>query len=304
MDIREIKAFIAVAEELNFRKAAEILNITQPPLTRLINQMEADLGVKLFSRSTRKVELTGAGLHLLNESRQLLESLGKLEKEVRSIGKLKSGQLKAGLNGPVFHSELPRILSSFKEQFKGIKLDMNEVSQREQVGGLKSGKLDVTFSFKKIEDKDISNQEIINLELGFLISPEHRLAKNKSIKLNDLKGETLIFHGKHENLGFQSDFKELLDKKNIPIKVYYKAMKESCPHLAMMEKGLLLSTREMAKARMPSLRFISLSDYSSKLQIYVNWNKSNQSLSLKAFLNFFSENGHAPASDLDCHFGL
>lgn len=302
--MREIKAFIVVAEELNFRKAAEILNITQPPLTRLINQMEADLGVKLFTRSTRKVELTGAGLHLFNESRQLIDSLNKLEKEVRSIGKLKTGQLKAGLTGPVFHSELPRILSSFKEQFKGIKLDMSEVSLKEQLTGLKNGKIDVTFSFKKIEDKDIGNQEIINSELGFLIGPSHRLAKNKSIKLTDLKGETLIFHGKHENLGFQSDFRELLVKKNIPVKVYYKGVKESCPHLAMMDKGLLLSTREMAKARMASLQFVSLSDYSSKLKIYVNWNKSNSSLSLKAFLNFFSENIDAPSSDLDCHFGL
>lgn len=304
MDFREIKAFVVVAEELNFRKAAEILNMTQPPLSRLINQMEDDLGVKLFIRSTRKVELTGAGLHLLNESRQLLESLIKVEKEVRSIGKLKTGHLKAGLIGPVFHSELPRILSSFRERFLGIKLDMSEVPLRDQLAGLKNGKLDISFSFKKIEDSEINNQEIHNSELGFLIGPMNRLSKNKSIKLTDLKGETLIFHGKHENLGFQSDFKNLLEKKNIPVKVYYKASKESCPHLALMDKGLLLSTREMARARVPALTFVSLSDYSSKLKIYVNWNKSNQSLSLKAFLNFFSENDHAPASDLDCHFGL
>lgn len=304
MDFREIKAFVMVAEELNFRKAAEILNMTQPPLTRLINQMEEDLGVKLFTRTTRKVELTGAGLHLLNESRQLLESLSKIEKEVRSIGKLKTGQLKAGLIGPVFHSELPRLLSSFREQFKGMKLDMSEVALLDQLAGLKSGKLDISFSFKKIEDREIGNQEILNSELGFLVGPMNRLVKNKSIKLSDLKGETLIFHGKHENLGFQSDFKTLLDKKNIPVKVYYKSGKESCPHLAMMDKGLLLSTKEMAKARVPALTFVSLSDYSSKLKIFVNWNINNQSLSLKAFLNFFSDNSHAPSSDLDCHFGL
>lgn len=304
MDFREVRAFIVVAEELNFRKASEILNMTQPPLTRLINQLEEDLGVKLFNRTTRKVELTGAGLHLLNESRQLLENLSKVEREVRSIGKLKTGNLKAGLIGPVFHSELPKILSSFKEQFKGIKLDMSEVGLKDQLSGLKSGKLDITFSFKKIEDTEISNQEIVNSELGFLVGPGHRLAKNKSIKLTDLRGETLIFHGKGENLGFQSDFKALLEKKDISINIYYKSKKESCPHLAIMEKGLLLSTKEMAKARVPALSFISLSDYSSKLQIFVNWNKNNQSLSLKAFLNFFSENSHVPSSDLDCHFGL
>ena len=69
MEIRSLKAFITIAEELNFRKAADKLNITQPPLTRMITQLESDLGCKLFNRTTRSVELTGAGIHLLQKGR-------------------------------------------------------------------------------------------------------------------------------------------------------------------------------------------------------------------------------------------
>lgn len=303
MDLRDINAFITVAEELNFRKAAEMLHMTQPPLTRLISQLESDLGVKLFTRTTRKVELTGAGLHLLQESRQLLESLQRVEREVRSIGKLKSGKLKIGLYGPVFHSELPRLISSFKDQFKDIELDMYEIKLSQQMASLKSGKLDVCFTEKKIADDDFHNQEIFQQELGFLISRSNPLSEKKSIKLSDLKGQTLIFHGKSDHLGFQAEFHTLLEKKEIDTKIYYKKSKESCPHLALMDKGLLMCSKNTAQRSDPGLKFVSLSDYSPKLKFYAVWNKNNTSLCLKAFVNFFTEKNYAPSSHLDCHLG-
>lgn len=303
MDFRELKAFITVAEELNFRKASELLNMTQPPLTRLISQMEEDLGVKLFVRTTRKVELTGAGVHLLNESKNLLESIHKIEKEVRSIGRLKTGSIKVGLYGPVFHSELPKVISSFKEQFKGIKLDMSEVTSSNQLNYLKSGKLDVCFTDKEIDDEILGSQKILQMELGFLVHPQHKFAKKKSIKLTDLKNETLIFHGKHENLGFQQEFHTILRKKDIDVQVYYKKKKESCPHLAIMDKGIILSSKSMANHNHTGLKFVPLADYSSTLKFFVVWNKSNVDVSLKAFLSFFNESHQTPSSDMDYHLG-
>lgn len=301
MELKEIRAFLMVAQELNFRKAAQRLGITQPPLTRMISNLEYSLGVKLLNRTTRKVELTGAGVHLVAEGVKLIEASESLENELRKLAKNTTAKLKIGLNRVAFHSTLPSMLSSFKEQFPKTKVELSEESDSRVLSELNKGTVDIAFSSKKFNIEGIEQQVIEKKQLGFVVNKQHPLSKKKSLSLLDLTDHTLVFHGKSEELGFQSDFLSLLKKNDLSVNIYYKKPHESCENLAIINKGLILSTKRMATLS-PELKFVPLKDYSPKLKIYASWKKENQTKELKVFINFFKTDVTLPESAVGSHF--
>ena len=298
METRVLKAFITVAEELNFRKAADRLHISQPPLTRIINQLEDELGVKLFTRTTRSVELTGAGLHLLKKGKDILTQMSQVELEVRTLQKSKSGKLHLSLNFGAIHSDLPRLISSFKEQFPKIDVVMVNSNYNSLAPNLKSAKIDMAFCPNIFKEQTLKQVQIQSQEVGLLISNENPLSEKKLLKLKDLEGETLVFHGKHEHLGFQEEFLDFLKLKDIRPKVYYKKSKESCAHLAGEDIGLLLTSKRAAHIT-DKATFVPLAEYSPKVKYYATWALDNPSLPLKAFINFLE--GKVPSSEMDGH---
>lgn len=300
MESKELKAFIAVAEELNFRKAAERLNISQPPLTRIISNLEEDLNVKLFNRTTRSVELTGAGLHLLKKGKEILSAISQVELEVRALQKNKNGKLHLSLNFGAIHSDLPRLISSFKEQFPKITVVIVKSNFSNLAANLRSTKIDMAFCPNIFKEQILSQVPIQSQEVGLLISKENPLSKKKSLKLSDLEGETLIYHGKHEHLGFQEEFLEFLKLKDIHPRIYYKKSKESCATLVEAGKGLLLTSKRSAHITKDAV-FVPLAEYSPRVKYYATWSSENPSLALKAFINFLEEK--APTSEMDGHLG-
>lgn len=298
METKVLRAFITVAEELNFRKAADRLNMSQPPLTRIISQLETDLNVKLFNRTTRSVELTGAGLHLLKKGKEILAQISQVELEVRTLQKNRSGKLHLSLNFGAIHSDLPRLISSFKEQFPKISVVIVESNFSTLASSLKSTKIDMAFCPNIFKERVINQFPIQTLEVGLLVPRENLLAEKKSLKLKDLRGETLIYHGKHEHLGFQEEFLDFLKLNEVRPKVYYKKSKESCAVLVGDGKGLLLTTKRTAHITEKAI-FIPLAEYSPKVKYYASWSVDNTSLALKAFLNFIQES--APSSEMDGH---
>ena len=298
METRVLKAFVTVAEELNFRKAADRLHMSQPPLTRLINQLEEELSVKLFTRTTRSVELTGAGLHLLKKGKEILSQIAQTELEVRTLQKTKSGKLHLSLNFGAIHSDLPRLISSFKEQFPKIDVVIVETTFSALTPGLRSAKIDMAFGPNIFKEQTFKQVPIQSQEVGVLVSRENPLSEKKQLKLKDLEGETLIFHGKHEHLGFQEEFLDYLKLKNVRPQVYYKKSKESCAALTGSGKGLLLTSKRAAHITDKAV-FVPLAEYSPKVKYYATWSIDNPSLPLKAFINFLE--GNVPRSEMDGH---
>lgn len=301
MELKEIRAFLILAQELNFRKSAERLNMTQPPLTRMISNLEHDLGVNLLTRTTRKVELTGAGVHLAAEGEKLINASESLENELRKLSKHKSTTLRIGLNRIAFHSSMPHMLSSFKEQFPNTKIEVSEETGSKFLSKLNKGEIDIAFSEAHSKNSDLEQLVVEKQQLGFIINKQHPLSKRKALQLKDLSGHTLVFHGKAEKLGFQSEFLSLLNQNNINVKIYYKKNHESCSNLAMIDKGIILSTKKMASLS-TNLSFIPLRDYSPKLEIYVSWKKEIQTENLKVFINFFNVDISLPHSGVGSHF--
>jgi LysR family transcriptional regulator, benzoate and cis,cis-muconate-responsive activator of ben and cat genes len=300
MDIRELKAFSVVAQELNFRKASEILGMTQPPLTRLISNLEESLGVKLFHRTTRSVELTGEGVFLLNRARQILGEMDILESDIRAIGKAKSKTIKLSLQPCAIHTSIPRLISSFKEQFPNIKFQIVETTFKNPEDDLRKGKVDISMGNEQKTTEEFQQFPLEAYALGMLINKRNPLSKKKSIQFQDLTGETLIFHGKQEHLGFQEDFHNLMKSKKIPVKVYYKKLGESCGNLVIVDKGLLITSKKFVP-KSSEVIFVPFSDFVPKQKITAMWSNKSQSPEVKSMISFMEEHSSVPHSDMDYH---
>ncbi len=300
-----LEVFIAVAEELNFRAAAERLNMTQPPLTRWIARLEEELGVKLFNRDTRKVELTPSGLTFLSNAREILAQIEKAKVAAKAAANLKRGALHIGLSNSAFYSGAVKALWKFKESNPQIEVEIHDGTPATQLSKLRKGEIDLAIL--EMPSADPAKFSILLLDqepLGVLAPSQHRLGKRKHASVRDLDGETLIMHERKEREGFYDAVLSLFKKSGANVKVHVREKDQNCVQLVSMGHGLLLTTKRMSKFATPGTKFLSLEDDLAKMTIGAVWEKENDSASLKSFLNFLKNQEHIAAPKSACLMSL
>src|SRR6185369_11705098 len=142
MELRHLRYFVAVAEELNFRRAAERLHLAQPALSSQIKDLEEELGVRLFDRTTRSVLLTPTGQLFLKEARGILGATVKAEQLVRKAEQGLVGTLRVGVISPATGPLLAKILRHFHQKYPGVQLSLSSLTSAEQLRRLRAGELD------------------------------------------------------------------------------------------------------------------------------------------------------------------
>lgn len=143
MELRQLRHFVAVAEELHFGRAAGRLHMTQPPLSQSIQALEADLGVQLFSRTKRTVRLTPIGKEWLPHARRVLDDAAGLPDLARRLSRGEVGRLRIAFVSFVGYSFLPRLVSRFKQSFPEVEIELNEATSNVQIDDLLAGELDI-----------------------------------------------------------------------------------------------------------------------------------------------------------------
>ncbi|WP_150303550.1 LysR family transcriptional regulator [Pseudomonas saliphila] len=159
MELRHLRYFIAVAEEQNFTRAAKKLFIAQPPLTRAIRQLEEEVGVELFIRKPRGLELTAGGKYFLEQARQILDKVTSTISDTRRIAQHRKTVFSIGFVPSVFYGQLPSMVRRLRQN-KNLEIVLHELKTREQVDALKAGKIDIGFGRIRIEDPDV-DQELL-----------------------------------------------------------------------------------------------------------------------------------------------
>jgi DNA-binding transcriptional LysR family regulator len=192
METRLLKYFSVLAEELHFGKAAEKLHISQPPLSRQIKDLEEELGVKLFNRTKRNVQLTEYGKYLKCESHKLFNQLEVMKNHLQMMKNGAVGQVKIGYVGDFMYSIFPDILSKCKKQYPKIDTILLESDTESQISALKSGVIDIGFIRTPVEAKDISIKPIYKETFSLIISKSHPLASRKKLPLKELADEPYI----------------------------------------------------------------------------------------------------------------
>jgi DNA-binding transcriptional LysR family regulator len=191
----QLAGFIAVAEELHFGRAAERLNMTQPPLSRQIQKLEKIIGTELLERDNRKVQLTPAGEAFLEEARRLMALASRAPVTARRIATGRSGHLRVGFTAASGFSILGPLLEEISEIIPDVDIDLQELVTGEQIQGLLTGGLDLGLARPPF-NREVFDSRLLYKESMMLAVPSgHRLAAmTRPIEDSDLSGEPLIMH--------------------------------------------------------------------------------------------------------------
>jgi len=192
MELRHLRYFVAVAEELHFRRAAERLHMSQPPLSQQIRQLEQEVGAQLLSRNQRKVELTAAGAAFLVRAREILEAVEDAARQARRVQRGEVGRLAVGFVGSAMYSFVPELLRAFREQAPDIALRLHELGTTEQLRQLDDGRLDVGFLRTPGRRPGLSFETVLEEPVVVAMPDVHPLAQRSLVRLSDLVGESLV----------------------------------------------------------------------------------------------------------------
>lgn len=192
IELRHLRYFIAVAEELNFRRAAERIHIDQTPLSRTIRDLEEQLGVHLFVRSPRKLHLTPAGLRLLKDARKVFIRIERVHRAVRETDARFRAPLRIGVADGIAQPELSECLARWRTVAPEIPLELTELRASELADALLREELDAGFSFGLPDDDAIAQQPAWNCRLMALLPSGHELASQTVLSIADLLAFPLV----------------------------------------------------------------------------------------------------------------
>lgn len=192
MDLRHLRYFIAVAEEQNIGRAALRLNISQPPLTRQIQQLEEELGVQLFIRTPRGVELTQAGNLFLDEARNIRALVEQAVERTKRAGQGKLGRLDIGIFGTGVLGAIPKILQHFGETHPDVRVVLHTMSKEQQIEALRQKRITIGFNRIISPLPDLETELIIREPLYLAVNESHPLSQQDCVSLSELAQHPLV----------------------------------------------------------------------------------------------------------------
>jgi DNA-binding transcriptional LysR family regulator len=198
MEFRQLKYFVTVARELHFAKAAELLDITQPALSKQIRVLETELGIQLFTRTKRTVKLTKAGEVFLSEARQLLQQADKAIKLAQRTALGEVGRLTIGFTATATYTVLPELIGRFRAIYPQVEVEMLELCTEAQVTALNRNEIDLGFLHPPIDTRGLELCPILAEEFVVVLPKQHHLATKQLLLVKDLAKESFILHPRSE----------------------------------------------------------------------------------------------------------
>ncbi len=203
MELRHLHSFLALAEELHFGRAAERVGIAQPPLSRHIQQLEAEIGAALFERSPRAVRLTRAGEEFLLRVRPHVDGISAAITASRAAGSGLTGRLQVGFVSNLSYALLPSVLGRMKELSPDAVVDLREATSLEQVQLVRSGEIELGLVVLPVEDPGLMQRRLFQDPLVVVMPADHVLANNVSISLEELCAHPFVACPRYRRTGFQ-----------------------------------------------------------------------------------------------------
>jgi len=192
MEMRQLRYFLAIAEELHFTRAAALLHVAQPALSHQIRQLEEEIGAKLFERTNRRVRLTAAGNVFRDRVRVSLDQAARAALEAGKVGRGEAGTISVGVGSSAVWTVLPRLLRRFQRMAPAASIDIREMEPSEQLEGLRHETLDFGLLRAPVNDPELDSIVISSEKLIVALPERHKAASHRQVDLRSLVNETLV----------------------------------------------------------------------------------------------------------------
>ena len=285
IELRHIRYFLAVAEELHFRKAAEKLFISQPGLSRQIKILENELGVILFERHNRKVILTKVGAYLMEEFSIQLQTLTHTINTAKLIQDGKKGELKIGYVGSAMQDVIPNLLLKFEKEHPNILFDLKELDNQTQLEELLSFNLDIGFVRLERVPRNLEILTVLKEPFCLVLPKNHAIDKENFISLAQFKEESFILFDAKYSASYYEKVMQIFDNCGFsPLVSHNTIHSGSIFKLVENNFGISIVPRSLAQKRGYTIKFIELANIPQRTILSVVWNKKNKNPILKEVL--------------------
>jgi DNA-binding transcriptional LysR family regulator len=301
MELRHLRYFVKVAEELNFSRAAERLNIAQPPLSQQIQRLERELGVPLFLRTKRRVALSDAGSAILDDARRTVALADEVADIARRTALGEVGILRLGFSSAALYTMLPAVLRAFRSQFPRAVLNLMELSTEEQVRRLASGALDAGIVRLPIENvsKSLTTRSILRESLAVAMPRDHRLAKRPAVPIRALAPERFVVFPRHVAPGLYDQIMSLCSSGGFrPIVAQEAAEIPTIISLVAAGLGIAIVPSSVQSLRHERVVYRVLRPGNVMTEMAIAYERDNRSAVLRSFLQVVARQGALPPEAL------
>lgn len=259
LELRQIKYFLVLAQELNFSRAAERLFITQPPLTRQIQQLEEHLGVQLFLRNNKSVTLTVAGKSFLEEAQKIMVLVHESENRTRLVNDGKVGLLNIGIFGSAIFNDIPQLLLTFRTHYPEVNIGLYQMSKAEQIHALRTKQITIGFNRRLPVEQDIMVETVYFEPMIIAIHANSELAQYERIHCTQLQGETIILYPNATRPSFADTVTAFLRDNHVDVQ-YTQEAPDVVTALALVSSGfgVCITPESASRLSLPNVLYRTL----------------------------------------------
>lgn len=294
IELRHLRYFLAVAEELHFGRAAQRLNISQPPLSQQIMQLEQEIAAKLFTRTNRSVQLTPAGQQFLSDARAILQQVEQAAGRAARLERGEEGELRIGFTSSApFTGLVSDALYQFRQRWPQVHIQMQEINTRQQLAPLHEGQLDLGVMRNTALPSDLRHQLLLREPLRAVVHWAHPLADVESISISDLANEPFVFFDPQGGTALHGEILSLLHRYHIKPYIMQE-VGEAMTILGLVATGLGVSIlpASFARARLADVVWLPLREEDALSEVWLVWSGEREpSMQMRNMMQLLSPAG-------------
>jgi DNA-binding transcriptional LysR family regulator len=282
---KQLTYFLAVAEELHFGRAAERLDMAQPPLSRQIKQLEEELGAVLFNRGRSSISLTQAGERLLERGKSILRQLEDTRLEVRRLGQGAEGRLRIGFVGSATFGILPNIIKSFRANYPEVSLSLVPMNNAQLHRALVSRELDVAFARPALKDPEFLTKELLEEKLILALPDAVDTGGRTVAKLERLETHNLILFPEYPRPSYADFVLDACDKAGfkVPLRVWCMDL-QTALSLVSVGEGVCIVPESVASAPRKGMKFLGIEPEIARTALSLNYRVDEQGVHVQNFV--------------------
>ena len=296
-DLNQLRCFVAVAEELHFGRAAQRLNMTQPPLSRQIQVLEHIVDAALLARTSRSVQLTPAGRSFLPEAKRILKLAESAAQVARRIALGKTGSLKIGFTAAAAYGFLPDLVAACRERLGDVDLSLKEMVSADQLEALTTGQLDVGLLRPPVARRELATRRVLAEPLLAAVPVGHAMAAQPQVAIREFDGEPFVMYSPFEARYFHDLLAAQFSRANI-LPRYVQHLSQVHSILALVRAGLGVAIVPAAAASLNFtgvvLRPLALR-FSAAVELLMVWRRDSDNPMTASLVDIASDLATAPA---------